>query len=224
MITLDVNKLSDLAEILGIMLGDGNLYIGKKQEVYQIRIAGHKQDDEKYLMEWVKPLFENTFNVNVYKKLLIKDEMFICINSKRVAEILIKYGFPAGRKSVNKVTIPKWVFENEIFLKRCVRGLIDTDGFVYPIRLSYNYPRIGFVSGIESLRKSFSLAMNKLNFKISKWTIRKSGWTGENTIGQCSISSKGDVIRYYREIGFKNPKYIKKFNKFYKLPSSRPVK
>lgn len=111
-------EMSNLAEIIGIMLGDGNLYIGKNKKVYQIRIAGHKDDDKEYLLNWVKPLFEQTFNVKVYKKFhKSKKLMFVCINSRRVAEFLIQCGFPAGRKSTNKVEIPPWVFENEVFLK-----------------------------------------------------------------------------------------------------------
>lgn len=212
-------NMGNLAEIIGIMMGDGNLYFTKRKH-YQIRISGHKRDDRAYLLKWVKPLFQKTFEVNVYEKYhKTKNEMFICVNSNRVARILIKYGFPAGRKSINKIRIPKWILKNKIFLKRCVRGLIDTDGFVYPVSLEKSkYPRIGFVSSISTLRDSFSKAMKKLNFNISKWTLRKSGWTGNYSVGQCTITRKEDVIRYYKEIGFKNPKYIEDFNRFCKAP------
>jgi len=209
----------DLAEIIGIMLGDGNLYITNHGTICQIRISGHKNDDRDYLLKWVKPLFEKTFDVKVYEKNhKIKNEMFICINSKKVARILIDYGFPSGRKSKNKVKIPDWILSNNLFLKRCIRGLIDTDGFVYPVNLNSSYPRIGFVSGIDSLRQSFSLAMKILGFHPTKWTIRKSGWTKKFSIGQCTLGRKIEVLRYFNEIEFKNPKYINNFIRFRKAP------
>ena len=216
-----MNK-SDLAEIFGIMLGDGNLYI--KGDAYQIRISGHKNDDRPYLVDYVKPLFERTFGVKVYEKFHnTRNEMFICVNSRKVAEILMQNGFKSGRKKTNSASIPKWIKANKSYAKRCVRGLVDTDGFVYPIRLGYKYPRIGFVSGIPTLREDFSSIIGSLGFHVSKWTLRKSGWTSEKSVGQCTISRREDVMKFYKEIKFKNPKYVKDFNRF-KLPSSSPAK
>lgn len=206
----------DLAELIGIMLGDGNLYVTDKS--YQIRIAGHITDDKPYLLEWVKPLIQRIFDVRIHEKYVPKKNvMYLCINSKQVAEIIIKHGFPAGRKNKNNVEIPKWIFENKEFLKRCVRGLIDTDGFVHPVHKESRYPRIGFVSGIESLRNSFSKATKELNFKTTKWTLRMHGWS-VRPVGQCTIGNPEDVIRYFKEIEFKNPKYIRDFNRFCKAP------
>jgi len=69
-----------------------------------------------------------------------------------------------------------------------------------------NYSYIWFKSAIPALRKSFSKAMKKLEIKTSKWSGKKE------SAKQTFIGGKGDIIKYHREVGFSNPKHIKRFN------------
>ncbi|VVC02797.1 tRNA-splicing ligase RtcB [Candidatus Bilamarchaeum dharawalense] len=203
-----------LAEILGIFLGDGSIYINKQHGVIQIVITGHLQNDFNYLVHYVKPLLEK----NLSAKFRIKQHRFNAIQiynqSKYVAIKLNRLGFPSGNKVKNNVEIPSWVFGSRKYIRACIRGLIDTDGSVCPIT-GRNYPYIWFKCRIPKLRKSFSKAMNLLNYRISNWSIRK------DHVGQTYIGQKSLIYRYYKEIGFNNT-YHK--DRFTSLRSSRPVK
>lgn len=60
----------ELAEALGIMLGDGNSWM--KHGFYYVRVSGNSEDDKNYLLHHVRPLFSKVFkiqfDVSVHKK------------------------------------------------------------------------------------------------------------------------------------------------------------
>jgi len=157
-----------LAEAIGIMLGDGNSWV--KPGYYYIRVSGHMEDDKDYLLDYVRPLFSKIFKVrfgmSAHKT---RKELFLVKGSKDLVYTLKEYGFPPGNKISNNVCIPPWIFKSNEYLKACIRGLIDTDGSVSPIT-GRTYPYIWFKSSIPNLRRTFTLAMNMLGFKLAKWT------------------------------------------------------
>jgi len=204
----------ELAELVGIILGDGSLYFNKKHKVYQFVITGHLQNDRKYFEEFVLPLLERNFGKK-FKIIFDRKMNGIRIRSqfKSIIRDIVELGIPIGNKLKNNVAIPNWIFFDKRFLKVCIRGLIDTDGFVAPIT-GRNYSYIWFSSNIIALRKSFSRAMNILGFKTSKWSQRI------DSAPQIFIGSKYMIEKYFKEIGFNNPYHKIRF----RLPSSSPVK
>lgn len=211
------NKYSiELAEIFGIMLGDGNSW--SKTGYYYIRVAGHLQNDKDYLTNYVKALFKKAFRIDMqilhYNKI---NEIFLQKGSKNLVFTLKKFGFPSGDKIRNRVKIPNWIFKNKSYLKACIRGLIDTDGSVCPIT-NRNYPYIWFKSYNPALRDSFSKAMKLLGIKIAKWSSNESS--------QTYIGAKPDIGKYYKEIGFSNPYHRKRYESYAPVvqrPISKPL-
>ncbi|MBN1160222.1 MAG: LAGLIDADG family homing endonuclease [Candidatus Diapherotrites archaeon] len=198
---LTTERSKELAEIIGIMLGDGNVW--SRKGFYYTRIAGHSIDDKDYLLNFVNPLFKKTVSIDMgtyYSK--TSKEMFLTKGSKDLVYTLEHYGFKNGNKKKNNLGIPKWVFDSDDYIKACIRGLIDTDGSVSPIT-GRNYTYIWFRSSIPNLRKTFSKAMEILDIRIAKW----SG--GENA--QTFIGSKSAILNYYKEIGFNNSKHNGRF-------------
>jgi len=203
----------ELAEIIGIFLGDGSVYINKNHGVNQTVISGHSEHDYEYLVNYVKPLLEKVFSLNFrIKPHRTLKSMSVINQNKNLVFTLKKFGFPPGNKVKNNVKIPEWIFRSTDYLKACIRGLIDTDGSVSPIT-GRNYPYIWFKSKTPSIRESFTKAMKILGFKIAKWT-------GKIT-PQTFIGKKELIYKYYKEIGFSNSWHQKRFNL---LPSSSPVK
>ncbi len=197
----------ELAELIGIILGDGNIWC-KKGGYYYLRICGDSEKDKEYLLDYVKPLVEKLFNVKMYsKKHKTNRELFIVIGNKDVIFTLKHFGLPSGNKKKNNVKIPNWIFESEDYLKACIRGLIDTDGSVCPIT-GRDYPYIWFTCNIENLRNTFKKAMKTLGFKTSKWNIQKT--RGADTY----IGNKTDINKYIKTISFKNRRHLNKLNKF----------
>lgn len=197
-----VNAYSnELAEIIGIMLGDGNIW--ERKGFYYVRIAGHSKNDREYLLKHVKPLFKNIFNIKmgIYKH-KSNNELFLTKGSKDLVFTLKYYGLKSGDKIKKGNRIPKWIFESDDYIKACIRGLIDTDGTVLPIT-GRPYSYIWFTSGNYHLREDFENAMKKLGYKIAKWN---HNGTPETYIGRKEL-----IRKYYKEIGFNNPKHSRRF-------------
>lgn len=193
-------KSPELAELIGIILGDGNIW--EDRGYYYISIAGDAKKDRDYLLEYVKPLFEKLFNIEInFREHKINNEIFLYKGSKDAVFTLKQFGLLAGDKKKNDVGIPPWIFKSESYLKACVRGLIDTDGAVCPIT-GRNYPYIWFYSSISNLRKTFSLAMKRLGFKTSKWIFQK------NKSPYIFIGSKEMIKKYIETISFKNSRHL----------------
>lgn len=119
-----IKKNPDLAEFIGIMLGDGNLWDNR------IKIAFNK--DEKEFFNYVKKLFEEIFGIipKQESSKISKGAFLVCTN-KFATEELIKFGLKRGNKLKNKLGIPNWIKENKNYSRRCLKGLIETDGCIY---------------------------------------------------------------------------------------------
>jgi len=188
---------SELAEAIGIMLGDGNSWM--RPGFYYVRISGHSENDREYLLNHVRVLFSRIFkiqfNVSIHKT---SKELTLTKGSKDLVYTLEHWGFPPGNKKRNNVGVPSWVFESKEYLEACVRGLVDTDGSVCPIT-GRKYPYIWFNSSIPNLRNTFALAMGTLGFRLAKWSCKGTP--------QTYIAKKSAIERYSKEIGFNNPKH-----------------
>lgn len=194
------NKLK-LAEAIGIILGDGNIYISEKHGCFQLRIAGHSEDEKEYLWDFVKPLFEGLFNVNFYvKKHQSRNALYVCCSKRSVIETLLEFGLKPSNESKNKSTIPKWIKSKKNLLQACLRGLFDTDGCVYPLAPQYpNLLQIYFKNVNTKLLVEVRESLKRMGFHPSKICYNK-----------IYITRKTEIIKYLKEIGFNNPKHTKK--------------
>jgi len=201
-------KDEKLAEFVGAVLGDGNLNYykkGKNVGVYQVKIAGDYIKDKEYHL-YLKKLCENIFNLKINEILNpAKNERFLVIYSKQLIEFFISMGILPGDKIKNQSTVPKWIFNNEEYLKACLRGLIDTDGSIFRMsNKDFNLIRIGFTNHNKKLLEDTRTSFIKLNFNPSKVINNR----------QFHISRQEEIKRYIHEIGFKNPKHYSKLPKF----------
>jgi len=203
----------EIAELVGIMLGDGGIRLAKRGSF--LAVFGHSENDKEYLLNFVSKLLEKIFCIkpSVHYHCSLK-EIRLQITRKNVIEKAQKLGLIPGDKVRNNVGIPKWIFSNKEFLRACVRGLIDTDGCTYAKWAYPRIPQIEFYSVIPKLQEDFSKAMKILGFKVSKWRVRNG------TVSTCGIYGKNEAFKYYQEIGFNNPKNIRRFNKIITCPGS----
>ena len=135
-----------------------------------------------------------------------KKELFVYRQSKDLAHTLIHFGLTPGNKKKLNLKVPEWIFSDKDYIKGFVRGLIDTDGCVCPKTRSHKYPSIWYRSVIPNLRKGFDEMLEQLEIHHSKWT--------DIAVPQCCIGRHEDVIKYYKQIGFNNPRHIRRFQKF----------
>jgi len=198
-----VKESKYLAELIGIILGDGHLEVYKKgkKRNYSLKIAGDKVKDYEYLSNYVSNLINRLFKEKgKIREVNKNNEIFLSIHGKKLTDFLQDKGLKPGNKKTNNQEIPKWIKDNNSYLKVCLRGLIDTDGSVHYISKLNKNPRISFTSCIPKLMKDVYNSFRKLNIHTSK-VIREK---------QIFISSKESIKKYLKEIGFSNPKHLKK--------------
>jgi len=119
-----IKKSKKVAEFIGIMLGDGNIWKNR------IRIAFDKRNTQ--YINHVSNLFEEIFGIKPKKEILEKtNQAYIYCTNLFVVEELSKLGLMRGSKIKNNLGIPQWIKENKGYSKRCIKGLIDTDGCIY---------------------------------------------------------------------------------------------
>ncbi len=194
-----------LAELIGIILGDGNLIefvkAGKGVAYYAVRITGHSEESD-YYENYIIPLCRELF-LDEPKKYLHKDrkEMFVILCGKMYVEFFKKHGLRPGSKTKSQCTIPCWIRENETYLRACVRGLIDTDGSIYRMD---KWVQICFKNFNKKLLVDFRESLLSLGFYASRITHNK-----------VYISRKAHIQKFYKEIGFSNPKHKRRYHRFY---------
>ena len=194
------HKNKYLAEFVGIILGDGNIYVFKRKGVYQIKITTHAITDRKYLIKFVSPLIQNLFGV---KGSISFDKGRHGVNlrlaSKRLVFYLISIGLKEGDKIKNKVTIPKWITKKKSLLIACIRGLIDTDGTVFEKKRGSKRFTIGFKSNNPRLLKQVRMKFTELGFHPTR--------THTNAFFLCR---KAEIELFIKRIGFHNDKHSSK--------------
>lgn len=193
-------KNAELAELLGIILGDGSI------THYQVTVTLNSITDADYAY-WVKGLCEKLFGVKVHAGRR-ENTINLTISGVGMVEFLLKNGLKIGNKIRNRVDIPTWIGKSRIFSHACVRGLIDTDGCVYLDthyinRKRYKYICLAFTSYSGSLLKSvykvlFSGGLNPTLYK-----------------NNLKLRKENDVYRYYKLIGSHNTKHLSKLENFF---------
>lgn len=125
-----------MAEIIGIILGDGNIYINSQAGVYQIRIGLNSRTEKEYALNYILPLLEKTLKVKCTWSIAPKNEIFIRINKK---DVVLKIN-----QLINKRRVPKNILGDQKLLRACIRGLVDTDGSVFSKTTNKFIPQIEF--------------------------------------------------------------------------------
>lgn len=118
----------ELAEEIGIHIGDGNLYVsGKKNIFYRYNISGDLLNELIYHQGYLKELMKKLYNLE--PTLILRDNknsVDTTIKSKAIVEFKNKIlGLPIGPK--RNIKIPDSIRINKDFQKRGISGIIDTD-------------------------------------------------------------------------------------------------
>lgn len=184
------DKSSDLAELIGICLGDGCAW------GYQTYITLGMENDKTYIpyvINLVKKLFPEVFVSIINKK--NEKALDVRINSKVVTDFLKTMGIVPHNKKV-----PEWVLEDLDFVKACIRGLIDTDGSFIIHRYSvkgkvYEYLKISFTNSSENLLNFLHTGLSRLGIK----SYRSYNY-------QVWIHDQKEVQKYLKSVGTGNLK------------------
>lgn len=191
----------ELAEFIGIMLGDGGV------TNYQLNITLNSQTDKEYL-PYVKNLIEKLFWIKV-SLLFRKTDIAVRIvaSGRNLVELVQKYGLKVGNKVRQAVDIPSWILHKDEYAIACLRGLMDTDGSCYVCGHKINDKRyynlaLCFTNASRALLKSVYAILNK------------NGYYPCMTGRRVYIYRQDQVVKYFHKIGSHNPKHWRKYKDY----------
>ncbi|MFA5175887.1 MAG: LAGLIDADG family homing endonuclease [Candidatus Nanoarchaeia archaeon] len=202
-----------LAEFIGIMLGDGNLY--SKDGTHRFVITGHSEEDYDYLTNYVKPLIKTLFNkeASLWKH-KNKNAIALSVCSKDIIEKLISLGLVSGPKTME---IPNFAKKNKKLIANFIRGVADTDFSMTFKKKNHSYPLITGGFSNENFTKQLKNLLELFNIKANIYT--KLTTLGNKTFIQYQIDIYGrhNLKKWMKFIGFSNPKHLTKIAIWNKL-------
>ncbi len=180
----------ELAEFIGIMLGDGHI------TPTQITVTlGIKEGYTEHVSKLIKLLFK------IEPRVLIRQNKYneIYFGSTMIVRWLIGMGL-AHNKVLSQVSIPKEFINNSTYHKSLIRGLIDTDGSIYKTKSGL---QISFTNKSTPLLKDIQYMLRLQGFSPSKISVNK-----------VYLTKNEDIKKYVSEIGFNNPKHLNRYIQF----------
>lgn len=182
----------DLAEFIGIMLGDGNI------TRFQCAIYLNSDTDQEYA-EYVCSLVKKLFALKavIYKSK--REKVWrVSISSVNLVEYLKLKGLAIGNKVHLQVEVPPWIWAKPEYIRACVRGLIDTDGCFtlhkYKVNgTQYCYPKICFTNRSEPILDFVDKGLIQLGFS-PKRTFKYKVW----------LHKQKEIEKYLDEVGTRN--------------------
>ncbi len=184
----------DLAEEIGIHLGDGCLSFNKKY--FSVKTNKKERD---YMLNFIFPLYKRLYNLDL-KLMELESVVGFEIYSQAFFDFKNKVlKIPYGNK-VEKIYVPEEILQtkNKEIYRAFIRGLFDTDGCAGVSRTKKDYPFLTFTIKSEKLIREVGEMLNKLGFipYVGKWMITLNG----NLM----------VAKWLKEISSNNPKNLAK--------------
>lgn len=175
---------NNLAELVGVILGDGNIHSYARTEC--LLIIGNSNNlgfIKRYakIVETIfqkKPSVRKVNNVNVIR---------ICLYQKKISERL---GIPSGSRKSIKFKTPTWILKNKSFLAAYLRGLFEAEGSLSIHLPTYTY-NFQFRNNNQSLLTAVEKGLKLLGYhpEIRKYAIR--------------LRKKLEVFRFKEHISFR---------------------
>ena len=201
-ITIPQELTPELAELVGVIIGDGHIY--KNKSAYVIGFTGNPKLEEEYY-EYLKRLIKIVWNKEVKIK-KEKSSIRIILRSKGIFEFLTKeLGLVYGGKCSQYKFIPHIIVKDWNLVKYAIRGLADTDGsiFVADKPGSLAYPSIEITTTSHTL--AFSLREILLNKKFRVANIWKYCSKRSKLITyKIPLNGFKNLLKWNNEIGFSN--------------------
>jgi intein/homing endonuclease len=214
----------ELAEILGVILGDGHLECNKKYKsntVYLLNIAGSYSEDFDYYNIYFRKIFLNLFNIDFKIYMRRNDELVINIYSKIIANFFKFLGVHPGNKT-NFNEIPLIILNSRSEIKRAfIRGVFDTDGsitFKKDYHGKHSSPVISIAMKSQKFIEQLRGFMKELGFTFS--SCKEEYF--DKRVNKISVRYRLDFAghknleRYVKLIGFSNPRHLTKVSIFNK--------
>jgi len=152
-----LKKNKELAFLIGLILGDGNIYRFPRTEGLRIALGTDKPLLWKFAARTVMRVFSKKPYVAKVKK---SNCMTITLYQNLLSE---RFAIPAGDRSKLKIKLPQWIWKNNGFLIACIKGLFEAEGS-FSIHLPTGTYNLAFSNKNENLLNEVEKALHRLGF------------------------------------------------------------
>ena len=181
-----LEKNGDLAELIGVVLGDGHICIYPRSEELRLIsnsnnpgfIQRYSQFIEKIFKKQpyiIPSRFTNSTKIGFYEKFI----------SNRI-------GIPSGARKNLEISVPKWIFKNKQYIIRYLRGLYEAEGS-HCIHLPTSTYKLFFSNRNQSMLDNVFMLLLNLGFHPH---ISKNHYSVQ-------LSRKEEVLRAIELIEFR---------------------
>lgn len=181
---VELKKDGDLAELIGVVLGDGHIEVFPRCEaLYILSSSNNRGFVRRYsiLVERVfgkkphvvKLNFSNCTRIRVYER-----------------QISRRLNVPTGNRKNATYTIPRWIYTNKQYLLRYLRGLYEAEGSA-SVHLPTSTHKFSFSNLNPSILRIVHSSMQRLHFHPHTDKVR------------VQISRKEEVVRAIKLLQFR---------------------
>src|SRR3989344_3727221 len=157
---------SELAEEIGLHLGDGSMNFYKGRGFYQLR--GDINSDRAHYESVIKPLYKKLYNLDVNLRDMPSDSVY---GFQIWSQALVSFKahalkLPLGFK--RDFDVPWFIIGNDDYKKSFVRGVFDTDGTLYLEKKNGSlYPRIEITTISNLFAQRLLKILKSLDFRAT---------------------------------------------------------
>ena len=215
-----------MAELIGVIIGDGCINKYSNSNNYRIFISGNPIEDKEYMERYLPELIKKCINIDKKPFVASNGAYLIQFTSESFRLFLKSLNIlPNKTKSVN---IPEKIKKNKKLLVKCIRGIADTD-FTLIFKknkpyMKHNHPRISaqFASSnlVKDLEESFKKLGFTFNVKYKYKIIDKRGYSWYTN--KIDLEGHKNLKRWLKMIGFSNSRIISKYKVWKKYGSVKP--
>lgn len=150
-------KDGNLAELIGVILGDGNISNFPRTE--ELRIVSNSSN-KGFIKRYASLIYKTIGKEPKIRKDKYANCVRIIIYQKKISKRL---GIPTGARGKINIKIPRWIFSNKEYLQRYLRGLYEAEGSFCVHKPTYTYKFL-FANRNKSLLKNVYQSLRKLGF------------------------------------------------------------
>jgi len=182
--TKDLVKSKELAFLIGLSLGDGNISKFPRTECLRLTLGSDKPRLANYAVEVIKQIFNkspsiikrynsNCFNVTIYQKNLGK-----------------RLNIPIGARGSLEILFPSWIWKKKQYLISILKGLFEAEASYCVHEKTYTY-------NFEFSNRNFSL-LNE-----TEKALRILGFNPERRVTAVRLRKKIEAIDFKNLINFR---------------------
>ena len=189
----------DLAELFGILFGDGHL------SKYQVLVTTNSTTDMNHAIH-VKNLIRDLFSLEPsLNNKKAENAVNVVVSSVNLVQWLNRKGMPIGNKLKGGLSVPNWIRGRKLE-QAFIRGLFDTDGCVYVdhhLIKGKMYETLGWAITTYSgkLKNDIMRILKDLGFRPTSTSTQKSVY----------MRRRRDIDMYFQEIGTNNSKHESRY-------------